>query len=76
MELFALGNGVDVKARGMAVSAVLDKPFSLCHSVLKVLGAVHCKHGRKLFMREFLGKLNAVNLADKNLCGFGNGDSG
>ena len=67
---------VDIEGRGVAVAAVGDELLSLCDSVLKALRLVHSENGAELLVSEFLADIYALDLADKNLCRFGNLNAG
>ena len=55
---------VEIYGRRMTVATVCNKSFSLCEGVLNILRAVHCKYGRKFFVREFFRQVDAFDLAD------------
>ena len=59
---------IEVNRRGVSVSAVSDKMFSLVKSVANILCLVHSKNRRKLFMRKFFADVNRLNFTDKNFC--------
>ena len=54
----------------MTVAAVGDKVLRLVECIFKIRCTVHCKDGRKFLMRELLGKLNALDLTDKDFGAF------
>ena len=60
----------------MTVTAVGNKAFRLTERVFKISRFVHCKYGRKFFVRKFFGKFNAFNFTDKNFCSLGNLNAG
>ena len=60
----------------MSVAAVGNQLLRLGDGVVKVLRLVHRQHGAELFVRELLGDVHALDLADENLGAFGNRHAG
>ena len=71
VELGFFLDGIKVDRRGVTVAAVGDEMLGFSEGILYVRGAVHCKHGRELFMGKFLGKLYRFYFAYEYLCALG-----
>ena len=71
-----LCSNIQINRRGMTQPAVINQLFRFCKSILDVCSTVHCKHGRKLFMCEFLREFNRLHFADQNLGSFRNRNAG
>ena len=76
VELFTLRHCVEVDRRSVAEAAVRDEALRLRYGVPEVRGAVHCKHGRELFMRELLAYVYALYFADEYLRALRDFDAG
>ena len=59
---------MDVQGGGVAVAAVANELFGLIQRLVEVLRVVHRQHRGKLLVRELFGKLDALHLADEDLC--------
>ena len=65
--LFLLVDLIEINGARVAVAAVGNEFLGLLEGVLDILGAIHRKNGRELFVSELFGELNALDFTDKDL---------
>ena len=65
--LLLLVDLVEIDGARVAVAAVGNEFLGLLEGVLDILGAIHRKNRRELFVGELFGELNALDFTDKDL---------
>ena len=75
IQFFGFGDRIQVDAGGMAITTVRNQLLGFIQCILKILGSVHGKDRRQLFMSKFFRKLHTLHFADQDLGSLGNCDS-